>query len=270
MKEFFGIGGYSRPPEGYLSWEHLLFVSCLMAVMLLCAILLSKKYRFASDASKNRILIATAILIDSLELFKIVFLCWRSGDPWLWRFELPLFLCSIQLIVIPLAAFSRGRIKEAALDFVCIFGLMGAVLGTYFAGNNYSSYPVLSFDNVVSGLTHAISGFAALYIFMTGLASMKPKNRFLTYTILLGFCTAAYIANILLPYNYMFLMRGDGTPYDILFNLLNGHKLFYPLSVISLLLFYICVFYGVYYHLPGKQRSETRKHNSLLSLLKSI
>lgn len=81
---------------------------------------------------------------------------------------LPLFMCSIQLITIPLAAFTKGRIKEASLDFVFIFGALGAVLGTYFAGNNYASYPVISFDNVNSGITHAISGFAALLYWNSG------------------------------------------------------------------------------------------------------
>ena len=87
-----------------------------------------------------------------------------------------LFLCSIQLITIPLAAFTKGRINEAAVDFVAVFGLLGAVLGTYGAGQNYAADPVLSFDNVVSGVTHAISGFAALYVFISGLTSMKKKN----------------------------------------------------------------------------------------------
>ncbi len=75
-----------------------------------------------------------------------------------WLYNLPLFLCSIQLIALPLAAFSKGRVKDASLDFVSIFGVLGMILGTYGAGNNYSAYPVLSFDNVVSGVTHAISG----------------------------------------------------------------------------------------------------------------
>ena len=33
MKEFFGIGGYTREPEGYLSPQHLLFVTVLMVIM---------------------------------------------------------------------------------------------------------------------------------------------------------------------------------------------------------------------------------------------
>jgi hypothetical protein len=132
-----------------------------------------------------------------------------------------------------------------------------AILGTYAAGNNYAAYPVLSLDNVVSGITHCISGFASLYILISGMASMKKENIFITFSILLGFCVAAYIANILIDYNYMFLMRGDGTPYDILFNLVGGHKVLYPVSVVVLFLLYITGFYGVYYCLHKKTISAT-------------
>ncbi|MBE6590195.1 MAG: hypothetical protein E7643_08450 [Ruminococcaceae bacterium] len=246
MKEFFGWGGYQRPAEGYMSWQHLVFVSSLMALMILFAVLLGRRNRKMELAAKNKVLVVTAILIDSLELFKIVFLCFRAGDPWDWLYTLPLFLCSIQLIVIPLAAFSKGRLKEAALDFVFIFGILGAILGTYAAGNNYAAYPVLSFDNVVSGLTHALAGFASLYIVISGMESMKKKNIVITFAILLGFCIAATVANFTLDYNYMFLRRGDGTPYDILYNLVGGNQILYPLLVVLLFMIYICVFHLVY------------------------
>ena len=244
MKEFFGFGGYERTPEGYFSWQHIVFVTALMVVMTVLAVLFGRKNRSLQSREKSKVLMASAILIDSLELFKIVLVCIRGNDPWGWLYDLPLFLCSIQLITIPLAAFSKGRIREASLDFVMIFGLLGAVLGTYGAGQNYGTYPVLSFDNVVSGVTHSISGFAALYIMLSGMASMKRKNIWVTFAILLFFCVAAYTANILVNYNYMFLMAGDGTPYDILFNLVNGHKVLYPVGVVVLFLVYICLFYA--------------------------
>ena len=256
MKEFFGFGGYCREPEGYLSWQHLLFVSSLMAVMIGLAIFLGLRNREKDSATKNKVLIWAALLIDGLELFKIVLLCFRSRDPMGWLYDLPLFLCSIQLITIPLAAFSKGRIREAALDFVCIFGMLGAVLGTYAAGNNYGSYPVLSLDNVVSGLTHCISGFSALYILIAKMASMKKKNIPITFTILLVFCVAAYLTNVCIDYNYMFLMGGDGTPYDILFNLVGGHPVVYPLGVVALFLGYITLFYSVYYIAVGRKEAS--------------
>ena len=254
MREFFGFGGYQRPAEGFLSWQHLTFVTSLMVIMVVLAVWLGKRNRYAFMRQKNKVLIWAAILIDGFELFKIVLLCFRAEDPWNWLYNLPLFLCSIQLIAIPLAAFSKGRIEEAALDFVCIFGILGAVLGTYGAGQNYGCYPVLSFDNVVSGITHSIAGFASLYILFSGMASLKKKNIGITFAILLFFCVAAYTANVLLDYNYMFLMAGDGTPYDILFNLLGGNPVLYPLSVVALFVIYILGYYGVCRLVRGRKK----------------
>ena len=256
MKEFFGFGGYTRDPEGFLSWQHLLFVTSLMAIMVALAVLLGRQRRGMSDKHKNRVLVWSAILIDSLELFKILIVCLRSQDPWAWLYDLPLFLCSIQLIAIPVAAATSGRIKQAALDFVFIFGLLGAVLGTYGAGNNYGSYPVLCFDNVVSGLTHSISGFASLYIVISGQASMRKKNMPITFAILFSFCGGALLANHLLDYNYMFLVRGDGTPYDLLYNLVGGHKILYPVGVILLFIIYIVAFYAIHRLICSKRKAR--------------
>ena len=263
IKEFFGFGGYSRSAEGFLSWQHLTFVTCLMVVMVALAILLGNKMRTEEESKKNKVIVVSAIMIDSFELFKIVLLCIRHGDAMHWLHELPLFLCSIQLIVLPLAAFSKGRIKESALDFVMIFGVLGALLGTYGAGNNYSVYPVLGFDNVVSGITHAISGFASLYIMISRMASMKKKNIPITLAILTAFCSVAYPVNLILDYNYMFLMRGDGTPYDIIYNLLNGNPVLYPLSVVLLFFVYMSLFYYVYYII-------TRPHIKNTSILTNV
>ena len=247
MKEFFGFGGYQRAAEGFMSWQHLAFVTSLMVIMVALAVFFGKRNHDRSDKAKNRVLIAAALLIDGFELFKIILCCFRSKEITGILHNLPLFLCSIQLITIPLAAFSHGRVKEASMDFVCIFGILGALLGTYGAAQNYGCYPVMSFDNVVSGITHSISGFASLYILISGMSSMKKQNMILTFGILIGFCIAAYAANILIDYNYMFLMRGDGTPYDILFNLVGGHRVIYPLGVVVLFLLYITGFYGVYF-----------------------
>ncbi|MBQ9790070.1 MAG: YwaF family protein [Clostridia bacterium] len=255
MKEFFGFGGYERTPEGYMSWQHLLFVSLLMAAMIALAVVLGIKNKNKDMKIKNKVLIWAAILIDGFEIFKIIICCVRSGDISSILHMLPLFLCSIQLITIPLAAFAKGRVKEAALDFVFIFGILGAVLGTYGAGQNYSAYPVLSFDNVVSGITHAISGFSSLYIVISGMASMKPKNIWISFSILFAFCIMATIANYTIPYNYMFLVRGDGTPYDIFYNMVGGHPVLYPMIVILLFVLYMSIFYLIFF-LVKKHRAK--------------
>ena len=95
LKEFFGFGGYLRDAEGYFSWQHLLFVSILMVIMSACALVLGFRNSGKTERQKNRVLIVTAILIDSFELFKIVILCIRHQNPMQWLGDLPLFLCSI-------------------------------------------------------------------------------------------------------------------------------------------------------------------------------
>ncbi len=169
MKEFFGFGGYGRDAEGYFSWQHLVFVSALMLIMLSLALILGFKNKNKEISAKNKVLIWAAVLIDSLELFKILIFCLRSGDPMDWIYELPLFLCSIQLITIPLAAF---------------------------------------------------------------------------------------IANKVIDYNYMFLVRGDGTPYDILYNIVGGNQALYPLGVVALFLVYISAFYLTFYLLKSKKKEK--------------
>ena len=262
MKEFFGFGGYVREPEGAMSWQHLTLVLTMMALMVGLSILFGLRNRRRDLREKNRVLIVTAILIDSIELFKIILCCFRANNPWDWIYNLPLFLCSIQLIAIPLAAFSKGRMRDAALDFVFIFGLLGAVFGTFGATQNYNAYPVLSFDNVVSGVTHSMSGFASLYIAISGMASMKKKNVGITFGILGGFCVAAYITNLLVDYNYMFLMSHDGTPYSIFYNLVGGHPVLYPLTVVLLFLIYIACFYYVFFLV---QKRRAKKESDVLA-----
>jgi len=226
-----------------------------LALMFVLSIWLGKRNRSLTDKQKNRPLIYAAFLIDGIELLKIVGFCYRD-----YSFEpilrcLPLFLCSIPLIAIPLAAFTKGSVREASLDFVGIFGILGAVFGNIGAAQNYNAYPVLSIDNVCSGLTHTISGFASLYILISGLGKMKKKNIGITFGILFGFCIAAYIANVTIPYNYMFLMAGDGTPYDILYNLVGGSKVFYPLGVVLLFVIYIVLFYWLHYLVSRKKEA---------------
>ena len=75
-----------------------------------------------------------------------------------------------------------------------------------------------------------------------------------TACILLCFCIVAYATNLLLDYNYMFLMAGDGTPYDILYNLLGGNPVLYPLSVVGLFFLYIAIFYWISFTVRKKSK----------------
>lgn len=101
----------------------------------------------------------------------------------------------MQLIAIPLAALSKGRLRESAVDFICIFGLVARC--------------------------------------------WTPARRCI--------CFPAYVMNHVIDCNCMFLAADDGTPYDILCNLVDGNRVLCPLGLVGLFLFHITVYYQVYY-----------------------
>ena len=253
MKEFFGLNllengkyGFLRTPEGAWSFAHILQVSLFMIAMVVFAIIFGKKNRNKTEKEKNKVLIFTAIIINAFEIVKIITLCIRHQDPFRWIYVLPLFLCSLQLIAIPMAAFSKGRVREASLDFVLTFGILGAVFGTVGATQIYTAHPVLSMDAFFSAMTHSLSGFAALYIAISGMLSLKKENYIITLSILLGFSIIAYVVNVIIDYNYMFLMHHEGTPYSIFYNLVGGSPIFYPIVVVSIFVIYVSLFYFIY------------------------
>ena len=74
--------------------------------------------------------------------------------------------------------------------------------------------------------------------------------------ILFFFCICAAIANKLLDYNYMFLVRPDGTPYEIFYSLVGGNPVLYPTVVILLFVVYMFAFYGIYFYIDAKRAKK--------------
>ena len=256
MGEFFGKPTFGTP-QGVYSWQHLLYVSILMIVMILLAIFIGLKNKDKDEIEKNKILIWAAFLINGFEMFKFAFNLGASPDGSSWKEDLPLYLCRVQLIAIPLAAFCKGRVKEAALDFVVVFGIIGSILGTFGSTENFNNYPVLSFYNIITGITHSISGFASLYIMISKMDSMKLNNWPIVITVLLSVCGLALLANAAFNENYMFLSYHDDTPYIIVHNIVGGIQVLYSAMVIILFVIYYFVFVYVYNLIKNKISNQT-------------
>jgi len=80
----------------------------------------------------------------------------------------------------------------------------------------------------------------------------------ITVTILLAVVALAQIANLTIPYNYMFLERHDGTPYSIFYNMVNGNLILYKILVIGGFALLIGVFY-LYRFLRERVRERNKK-----------
>ncbi len=262
LREFLDINGpdgHTRPVEGFLSWQHLTFVTVLFLLMLFCGIYFGRKHRGAEAKTHNRTLLVFALVADLTEFSKVLFLCWDHPRPWHCFFSyLPLFLCTMQMITVPLAALTRGRVREACLDFVAIFG-PAAVFGLYAAGDFYSQFPVLSIHNVVGGITHAGIGAAAVYVLTARLASLKKRNVPILAALILLFAGIGYAANNLLGTNYMYLAHHAGSPYKIVYDLVGGNEVLYPVSVVALFFVYMALVYGICALVKRLHRHERRQ-----------
>lgn len=261
-KEYF-TWEFERSPEGYFSWQHLLAAGVAFALALTLAVVLGIRQRRAPFAVKIRTVRSAALLIDGFELLKLTVLVVITRDFATLRSYLPLFLCSIPLIVLPVAGFGKGRLQQAALDFLLLFGLLGGLLGTFLAGNIYSIFPVLHFEPLVSLVTHNISSFSALFIGISGLATCEKKNRWIAIAILGFFMAAAELVNLVqtgtgFQSNYMFLSQSDGTPFLIVEGWFGARTPAYAVAVALLMWGYMLLFMAVFALLKKKGRCAPR------------
>lgn len=247
IRQFFGFEEDPRTPEGWFSWQHLTYVTALVIAVILLGTTVGRHFHGLSFAQRRKPLRVAAILMLALEAFKIILISIRSGDPWSFRSMLPLFLCSIILFTLPIAAFGRGRLAAAAMNFTFVFGMLCCLAGTYLAANYYDHSPVFSFDPIISSMTHAISGFSAVYIGVSGLAK-RQKGDLGVMAAMLGIFEAMALAADLIQLdsayecNYMFFMRPDGTPFSICMNLVGGNQALYTLFVAALYFAYLFLF----------------------------
>lgn len=236
-----------RTAEGMFSFAHIFSVSVALAIFLALAFFLGRKFK---DNPKAQFwtLLAAGIAIDVVFFIKMAYLL--QGTDNVWRSIIgnaPLYLCDMQIFIIPLAALTRGRFREWCMDFVAIWGLLMGFLGTYFAGNIYVGNCAISFFAVISLLNHAISAFAALFVFMCKLNKMEKRNIPFTIAILLVFMTTALIIDYTDNHNFMFFFHGDGTPFVLFDMLVHEIKPLYQIEIYILQVGYMVGFYAIYY-----------------------
>ena len=253
-----------RTPEGLFSFAHLFSCTIGVGIAIFLAIWLGK--RFKNDPKKlNITLLIAGIAIVAVQMFKIgMLIYWSDDTPWnVIVGNAPLYLCDMQIFIIPLAALTRGRFREWCYDFIAIWGLLMGFFGNYFAGNIYGSHCAVSFLAIVSLLNHCISAFAALFIFVAGLNKMERRNIPFTVGILFVYMTVALIVDYVDNHNFMFFFFGDGTPFTLFQMMVNDIKILYQIIIYILQCGYMVAFYFIYYWVKGmiEKRSQNKEKN---------
>lgn len=263
LKDFFGFT-HDREPEGFLSWQHIVFVTLWIAIAVFLAVIIGRRMKDRPQKDKIKVLKITAIVMDSIEILKIINNMIVDKNALSFLGSLPLFLCSIILITLPVAAFSHGRLQEAGMDFVFIFGVLCMIAGTYLAANIFGPNPIIYYYSLNSATTHCISGFASLYITFSGLVTMKKKNLWITAMILLAFEALALIANAALyntdfQHNYMFFLDSAGTPFSIFETISGGSQVIYTALMMLVYFAYLAAFICIYLLITKKMRHPEKE-----------
>ena len=265
IRRFFGFDEDPRTPEGWLSWQHLTYVTLLVIAVVLLGARLGVRFRSLPEMQRRRPLRVAAVLMLAMELFKIILISVRNGDPWSFRSMLPLFLCSIIFFTLPIAAFGKGRLAAAAMNFTFVFGMLCCLAGTYLAANYYQHSPIFSFDPIASNIAHCIAGFSAVYIGASGLVKRRKGDLGIMAAMLGVFETMALAVDFLqrgssYESNYMFFMDPSGTPFSICMDLVGGSQPLYTLFVAALYFVYLFLFL-LLWKLLRKARSITFQGN---------
>ena len=242
-----------REPAGLFSFQHLFTVTLALAIFITTAVILGKKSK-GNLKKQNQVLLITGIAIIVIQLSKNIYLLIETDNPLDCLIgNLPLYFCDIPIYMILVAALTKGRFKEGCLDFLAICGLLMGFMGNYFAGNLYPSHAIISFLTLNALFNHCLSAFAAIFIWVTGMNTMKKGNIVISVGILFSFMTLALTVDYIAlgvtgtPRNFMFFFHGDGTPFTLFHDLVQGNKIAYQVIIYVLQCGYMFAFYGVYY-----------------------
>ena len=119
------------------------------------------------------------------------------------RESLPMQLCGLQLVALPVALAGKSRAGEYVREFVFAYGTLGFVLAVLMPFTVMYDYPVWHFRTIQSMLYHTTLGFAAL---MLPHLNYRPnvKNARKGFLVLVLTALLTGIVNIATGSNYLY------------------------------------------------------------------
>lgn len=149
-------------------------------------------------------------------------------DPvyWIWEIRsfgtinpattLPLYLCSLFWLLLPLAAFARRDIvRQTAAASLCTIVMLCGIFGLVF--NVYlNRYPFFSFVPLRSLLYHILMVLVPTGMWASGYYRPQPRDRFLCFIPVILLVAVSLLLNHLYGWDYCYTAGGAGTPLALL------------------------------------------------------
>ena len=129
---------------------------------------------------------------------------------------LPLHLCGLQCIFIPLAVFTKFTCFR---DFVYASSLLGGIFGTVFPAGVAGYYPAWSFQTLQTFALHGLLIFVPLALISAGWHRPDPRRFPRVLCIFLMAALVVGIVDRVFGENYMFLFAApENTPLEWIYN----------------------------------------------------
>lgn len=165
-----------------------------------------------------------------MKFFTVVVLAF---DPiyWIWEWNtyggvdlsttLPLYICSLFWIMLPLAVFSKNEaLKRSAMSNICSVGFLGGVFGLVF--NTHLNYhPFFSFVPMRSLLYHFLMILISMTMLSTGYYKVKSGDANLAFIPFMLILIPSVLLNLAYGWDYCFTGGGIGTPLESISSLVS-------------------------------------------------
>ena len=162
-----------------------------------------------------------------------------------WWSELPLNLCNINMILIPIAVWRNNR---ALLNFCFFLGPLGALMALIMPSAGFSGYSLLMPRMIGFYFTHYMVFIESIAIASFGLFRPRFKDIPLTLLTTLAVSFIVFLFNILLrktgispKANYFFSVETEGNPVLDLFNSWIPVQYLYLMPAILIIGAYMCL-----------------------------
>lgn len=186
----------------------------LLFVLAICIAILLYLLKHMPPACAKYIIYAAAVIEPVLELSHSVWM-YLTGTTEIVKL-LPLHLCGLQSLFIPLAVFTKLTCFQ---DFVYASSLLGGIFGTVFPAGVARYYPLWSFQTLQTFALHGLLIFIPLALIRTNQHRPDPR-RF--PRVLCIFLLAVFIVGSVdrtFGENYMFLYAPpENTPLELIFD----------------------------------------------------
>jgi hypothetical integral membrane protein (TIGR02206 family) len=229
--------------------QHFLAIS-----MVVCSwIILTLIFKDRSEGVKWRFITAVSLLLLLLEIAQMIW--YKSIGHFSYGYTLPLHLCSLMCIILPVMTITRNRLL---MEYSYAMGLVPAFM-TLLTPDIYY-YPSLSFIYIQSMLVHGIICFIPIFlIFGMGFRpdiSKLPK----VIGILIGFAVIITPINYFTDGNYFFLKYpAQGSPMEFFADLVGSPWYLLPTLMLGAVLWVVIYLPFIIIEKQEKRRQQAIK-----------